>query len=545
MEKKFIITALIATAAINTVSVSAAAGSIFPSSQGDGFAVSGSANAPHLIVNITIDQLRSDYLEAFAPLYSTDGFNKLFSGGIVYSGATFPSSRLDRASAAAVLSTGTTPHSNGIVGIQWFDRETLRPVEAIDDSRYAGICTSDKYSPQRLSVTTIGDELKIATSGKALVYSVAPWADEAILQAGHAADGAYWIDNINGYWCSTTFYGKELPGFIRALNINPVSDILKKYTWKPSNAMVGNFNYFLSGRVSRPFEHKFEGIGRIRKFKNTGAVNDVVADAAVSCINNSSIGSDDIPDYLSVTLNGGNFENKLPSEAPIELQDTYVRLDKALGSIITASEKKCGKGNVLIVVTSNGFSLSESEIPARFNIPSGIFNISRTSSLLNMYLSALYGQGKYITAVSGTDIYLDHKLIEEKQLDLDRILDKSVAFLLDITGIKEVYSSTQLQQEANLYGINRIRNSYNPKCSGDIIVELSPGWTLTNDITEERYYTTEANISFPVFFYGLSLEPERLSGVIDVTNIAPTVASVMRIRSPNACSMPPLDVRRR
>ncbi|MDE5948258.1 MAG: alkaline phosphatase family protein, partial [Prevotella sp.] len=41
-------------------------------------------SAPKLVVNITIDQFRSDYMEAFAPLYDENGFKRLLNGGIVY-----------------------------------------------------------------------------------------------------------------------------------------------------------------------------------------------------------------------------------------------------------------------------------------------------------------------------------------------------------------------------------------------------------------------------------------------------------------------------
>jgi predicted AlkP superfamily pyrophosphatase or phosphodiesterase len=111
---------------------------------------------PRLVVNITIDQLRTDYMEAFSPLYGSGGFKKLFENSRVYTQAQYPSSRLDRASAVATVSTGATPYDNGIVGIQWLDRETLRPVMAVDDNDCEGVMTLDKYSPRRLAVSTIG-----------------------------------------------------------------------------------------------------------------------------------------------------------------------------------------------------------------------------------------------------------------------------------------------------------------------------------------------------------------------------------------------------
>ena len=90
-------------------------------------------SAPRLVVNITIDQLRSDYMEAFSPLYGSYGFKRLLTEGRVYSNASYPFQPIDRASAITAIMTGTTPYYNSIVGERWLDRNTLRPVYCVDD----------------------------------------------------------------------------------------------------------------------------------------------------------------------------------------------------------------------------------------------------------------------------------------------------------------------------------------------------------------------------------------------------------------------------
>ena len=120
--------------------------------------------APRLVVSITIDQLRTDYLEAFSPLYSNEGFKRLLNQGLVFSNASYPFSPIDRASAIATVVTGVTPSYHSIVSGQWLDRESLRPVD----------CTGDKQTPDMLLASTITDELKVATEGNAKIYSVHP-----------------------------------------------------------------------------------------------------------------------------------------------------------------------------------------------------------------------------------------------------------------------------------------------------------------------------------------------------------------------------------
>ena len=112
------------------------------------------ASTPRLVVNITIDQLRTDYLDAFTPLYNADGFRKLLGKGIVYEAASYPFEPVDRATATATIATGTTPYYHGIIGNRWLDRSTLRPLFCVDDPQHFA-------SPHRLMTSTFGDELKV------------------------------------------------------------------------------------------------------------------------------------------------------------------------------------------------------------------------------------------------------------------------------------------------------------------------------------------------------------------------------------------------
>ena len=75
-------------------------------------------SAPRLVVNLVVDQLRSDYLDYFSPLYSSDGLKKLMEEGRVYEAASYPFTPVDKASAIATIATGTTPYYHGIIGMR-------------------------------------------------------------------------------------------------------------------------------------------------------------------------------------------------------------------------------------------------------------------------------------------------------------------------------------------------------------------------------------------------------------------------------------------
>ena len=88
---------------------------------------------PRLIVNITIDQLRTDYMEAFYGFYAERGFKRLMKDGRYYDHVSYPFKPVDRSSATATLATGASPFYNGIVGNSWLNRETLQPILSTDD----------------------------------------------------------------------------------------------------------------------------------------------------------------------------------------------------------------------------------------------------------------------------------------------------------------------------------------------------------------------------------------------------------------------------
>lgn len=495
---------------------------------------------PRVVVSILVDQLRTDYLNAFMPLYGQDGFARLLREGRVYQQAEYPQYRPDRASAAATLATGTTPYNHGVVGMKWLDRETLRPVYCVENKQYSGLQTSDASAPTYLGVSTIGDELKVASEGKALVYAIAPYRDAAVLSAGHAADGAIWMDDRTGQWCSSTYYGKALPTWAAVLNSKSLNDRLKSLVWKPSSEFVGNFSYFLSGGMKKPFTHKFVGDRRFETFKTSGLINEEVVKAANQCINGTMIGNDAVPDYLALTLYAGNIDHHTVSESPMELQDTYVRLDRALAELIKSVEHKVGKDNALFVLTSTGYADEETADLSKYRIPTGVFDVERASALLNMYFVAVYGQGQYVEASLGTQLYFNHKLIEQKQINLAEMLERAQDFLLQLSGVKDVYTSSRLLQGAWTPGISRMRGGYNPRYSGDVLIEVAPGWHYINASTHENQLVRESYIPFPVVFLGEGFKAETIETPVSIDYIAPTLAKAMRIRAPNACSVAPL-----
>ncbi|MDO4715257.1 MAG: alkaline phosphatase family protein [Bacteroidales bacterium] len=490
---------------------------------------------PRLVVSILVDQLRTDYLEAFMPLYGEEGFKRLLAQGRVYEQATYPTKRLDHASAAALFATGATAFDNGIIASTWWDRETLRPINAVDDATQQGLNTTQKSSAARLQVSTFSDELKIATEGKALVYAIAPSRETAILTAGHSANSAIWLDDVTGSWASTSYYG-EFPQWAHIVNSKYSAAIGAAKVWVPTDAVVGSFSYLGAGGKKIAFKHKFEGNNRYKDYKTSGLINGDIAEATRHCLSHTTLGRDEVADYLSITFNAYTYRHASTEQVSMELQDTYVRLDAAIANVLKHIEKHIGISNTLVVLSSTGTTSQTNDQYKKYRVPTGEVDIQRISHLLNVYLMAIYGNGQYVEGVFGREIYLNHSLLNQKNLLRQEVLAKVEAFLLQLSGIKAVYTPQHISQSIGTPEGIYLRNAYNSVTSGDVWLQLRTGWKLINDSHGENYTASYTKIPFPLVFYGFNIAHERIGEVVQVDAVAPTLSKALRIRAPNACS---------
>lgn len=504
-----------------------------------------SVELPRLVVNILVDQLRTDYMEAFVPLYGDGGFKRLMAQGRYFSDAQVPFRAPDRASATACLSTGAVPYDNGIPGLSWLSRETLQPVFCVEDSRYRGHQTFEKTSPGYLLTTTISDELELATGECSVVYSIAPEREMAILMAGHVADGAFWINDQTGSWCGTNYYG-DYPNW--AANYERSYSLAKrigKETWEPVyDGGLYTFHYF-QGAVdgkSTDFKHTFQGDERYRSFKNSALVNEETVNFVKRCLENSYVARDFVPDLLNVGLYAGNYNHQSVMRCPSEMQDTYVRLDRTLADLINSVEIIAGKGKVLFILSSTGYTDSDADDIdfSKHRIPSGTFSMSRASMLLNMYLTALYGQAQYIEGTRDQQFYLNHKLIEQRQMNWNDFMTRCEEFLSQMAGVRDVYTATRLTTGAWVKGLDRVRSGWNINRSGDIIIEVNPGWKIVGENETEYVNQGEAYLSYPLFFMGEEVAAERIATPVSTAAVAPTLARSLRIRAPNGSREAPL-----
>lgn len=466
---------------------------------------------PRLVVNIAIDQLRPELLDEYMPLFSNNGFYKLFNMGCVYRNALMPFSPVDRAAAIASISTGSYPYYNGIPSSGWISRKTLQPMFCTADQVSLLTPRSSTPSPINLKSSTLSDELKICTNGMAKVYNIALDSDAAIMFAGYSSDCATWIDFHTGLWTTSSYYNDTQPQWISTYNtINDASNKLKSrvYTFKGDEKYVG--------------------------YASSSLANDDLTNLAIQCVSSEMLGADDIPDLINLQYSAGDIKNDVRYPIIDIIQYKYVELDKALGRLISVIEQKVGKDNVVFVVTSTGYYDETPVDYSQYNIPSGTVYINRTSSLLNMFLSALYGNAHYVEAYKDDQIYLNRKLIEQRRLKINEVLERSREMLLMSEGISDVYTSFKLTNAVDRSSLI-LKRGYNLDVCGDLVIKVAPGWKIYNENTKKYQENKKSGFTFPLILYGAGIKHEIVYDLVETDQIAPTISKKIKIRAPNAC----------
>lgn len=491
-------------------------------------------NSPKVVVGIVVDQLRTDYVERFNKLYGDGGFRRLWNEGCVYTHGGFDFPQPERASAMATIYTGAEPCYHGIVGNRYLDRKTLKVLSCVDDDKIKGVHTAERTSPAHLLVTTVADELKMATAGKATVASVAPERDVAVLAGGHAADVVMWLNEANAFWASSTCYG-DMPSWMSAYNRRNSSPFdFKSMKWTPlySTALYEDYG----DEPQKAFVHTFSE-KTVRRYKTSAIINDEVAQIARNYITTGNFGWGDVTDMLSIGFYGGGYDHQNELYGSMELQDIYARLDRNIADIIETVDERVGLDNAVIFLTSTGCTDGYPIAAEMYHLPTDEVRMDRVTMLLNMYLGAMYGTDTYVEAAYRGQVFFNHKLLEEKQLPLTQVLDHCADFLGQMSGVRRAYTSVELTRGL---APEALCKAYHKDYCGDILLEIAPGWTMVDEQWSERQGISRAAVSFPIVFLGSGI-PHRVEAMpVTAEVIAPTLASLMHIGVPNGCASRPL-----
>ncbi|MDL2215228.1 alkaline phosphatase family protein, partial [Dysgonomonas sp. OttesenSCG-928-M03] len=328
---------------------------------------------PKLVIGITIDQLRGDYLELFQRTFSERGFKRLLNEGLVYQNMAFDFPNVNEASSIATIYTGTSPFYHGIVGSKIYLSDKNTEASIFEDNNYLGNYTREKLSPVALRVGTMTDELKMASQGRSDIFALTPHSYQALASAGHLANGAYWIEDYSGKWATSAYY-KDMYWAVEQENrTNVFSNQPAAIVWQP---ILPNdkYNAFPYAAPATPFNYQFgQASNPYPLLKESPFVNENITQTALKLMQKDDMGKRTSPDFLAVTYYAGNYSASVSGDYSYAVQDTYVRLDKEIATLLDQVEKTVGLQNTFIFVTSTGYYDSSSQYPDNVKIKPGTF----------------------------------------------------------------------------------------------------------------------------------------------------------------------------
>lgn len=510
---------------------------------------------PKLVVGIIVDQMKQDYLTRFYHKFGEDGFKRLAEQGFMARNGHFNYAPTVTGPGHASVYTGTTPANHGIAGNTWYSRVLKRSVYCAEDTAVAnvgGSPSAGKISPKNLYTSTITDELKLSTQRRAKVIAMSIKDRGSALPGGHLSDGSYWYDSGTGEFMTSTYYMEELPKWVSKFNKKKNG---LKYLETPWTTLYPIEEYVESGIDDSPYENSIVGkptptfpyafshLDEKQKnnfIRSTPFGNSLLADLALEAIDAEKLGDDDITDFLAVSFSSTDYIGHYYGPQSIEVQDTYLRLDKEIARILAALDKKLGDGNYTVFLTADHGVAENSQRMADEKFRIANFKYKPMRVAIEAALNQKFGFAKWVESGTGA-IYLDRKLIAEQKVDLIE-MQRAVAQVAEtFPGVHKAYTAHDLSTKEYTEGLAQlIQNGYHNKESADVVVVLDPGWQGGGQTgtTHGSGWTYDTHV--PILMYGWGIKPGNSVRYTTITDIAPTLSMLLNIRLPNGATGQPI-----
>lgn len=511
-----------------------------------------SGEQPRLLLSILVDGLESDYLDLLRERLTDGGFRRLERDAVYIPHADYGPG-LDAAAATALLMTGAAPSLTGIAADVRYDRDGLRAIDVYADASALGNFSTTAYSPAALRVTTLTDEARISAGGTNVVYAVAANPSIAIPLAGHAANSALWLDGKSANWASSTFY-KEMPVAVATRNrTTPLSVRMDTMSWTPT-LRPDQYPGLPEHLTRYPFRYVFPraNVQRLDMLLASPMINREVSTVAADLLATLKVGQHQgVTDVLNIAYTLEPFNYGKATDTRLELMDAYVKLDGYLAQLFADVDRRVGLNNTVVMLAATPPRPRNRRDDEQYSIPYGEFSTRKAVSLLNMYLIAMYGNGEYVSAYHRGHLYLNHKTLKDKSLDERAVRTAAAGFLTKMTGIDRVFTIDEILEGHAGENAEALRRNTVAATAGDLVLNVAPGFEVVDDYNNTIHTTGPhmvervAGTTAPVFIMAPGLAQQVVGNPVDARAIAPTVAGILRIRSPNGASVPALSLLRK
>jgi predicted AlkP superfamily pyrophosphatase or phosphodiesterase len=508
------------------------------------------------VVGVVVDQMRPEYLYRFADGFTEGGFKRLMREGFINHNTHYNYVPTYTGPGHASVYSGATPATHGIVGNNWYSRELKSEVYCVGDTttRAVGSSSGNSASPHRLLVTSLADELKLATNRRAKVVGVSIKDRSAVLPAGHIPDGAYWYDRGTGRFITSTYYREALPEWVNSFNARGLANQYLDSTW---TLLLPETAYQNSGPDDQPYEMVFKGktsatfpyaLSELRKenddfdlLPSTPWGNRLVTDLALAALEGEALGADETVDLLAVSYSSPDIMGHEFGLRSRELHDMYLRLDREIARLLEELDRRVGKGNYMLFLTADHAAADVPQFLIDERIPAGYYAAKPLTVGLDAHLQKQFKQAGMVEYITNEQVYLDHTKIAAAGLNLAELQQATVEYLTQQAYIVDAFTATQMRQHEYSQGIRHLlQMGYFRARSGDVLFLLHPAW-----IHEMSYGTTHGSgynydTHVPLLWYGWEVTEGESFERQNITDIAPTISHKLGIGLPNGATGNPI-----
>lgn len=514
---------------------------------------------PKLIIGLVVDQMRWDYLYRYYDRYEKGGFRRLLHEGFSCENTYINYIPTVTAIGHASIYTGTVPAIHGIAGNDFIIQATGKSMYCTADSTVTSVGSNTewgKMSPRNLLVNTITDELKLATNFRAKTIGISLKDRGAILAAGHLGNAAYWLDDKTGDWITSTFYMTELPAWLKQFNSEKRT---AKYLEQDWNTLYPLDTYKQSWEDNSQFESKFKGQEKptfpikiasyvanhgYNLIRTTPFGNTLTLDLAKEIIEKEKMGQTGETDFLAVSLSSTDYIGHHFSPNAIEMEDAYLRLDKDLASFLNYLDKKLGKGSYTLFLSADHGGAHNARFLMEKKMPAGLWPSNKLRNELNQLLEKRFGKKGLVQSLSNYQVTFNYPLLRSENLDITALKDACIRFLEQQEGVSMVVDFEDINRRAVPESLkNMMANSYNRARTGSLQILLHPAWygsnTMATGTSHGVWSPYDAHI--PLIWMGWGIKKGKTHQQVSIIDIAPTLAALLHIQTPNGSIGKPIE----
>ena len=505
---------------------------------------------PKLVVGIVIDQMRWDYLYRFQPLFKANGgFKRMMGEGFSCDNTMIPYAPTVTACGHTCVYTGSVPAIHGIAGNTWWDNQLNRVVYCSEDKSVETVGSNTdagQMSPKNMLTTSICDELRIASNFKSKVIGVALKDRGSILPAGHAANAAYWYDSKTGNFISSTYYMNALPTWVSQFNNRKLVDSLYALGWNTGLSKATMADYAtddVEAYESKPFGKDAIAfpydltafIGKdYSKIATTPQGNTLTAEMAKAAVLAEQLGKGSATDFLAVSFSSTDYIGHSFGPNSWEQVDDYVKLDDELGKLLNFLDAQVGKNQYTVFLTADHAVAHVPGFMKEHKLPGGNFDDNTARKEMNDLIKEKYGVSGAVESLFNYQVTLNHSKLDSAKADISAIKQQIIQLLLKKEAVANAFETSKIMA-SSIPQVQRemFANGYYPNRGGDIQFVLKSGYMEGSNTGTTHGLWAPYDAHIPLLFYGWGIKKGNSHKEVYMTDIAPTVAALLKIQMPS------------